>query len=171
LVHIKGINVYTMYAQTEEQKRRWIKALEDALTNIQPEECRRTDHMLTMYTFEKGSSCSQCSKFMKGLFYQGYRCVRCDANTHRECISSMHPCGTVHPPELPPRPPLLPLMNAASSTTITVFLFLRSHFNRLTFILLYNFYRVQHFLKKAQQVNLHFVYHPVLLQLILHHYH
>lgn len=31
LVHHKEKNVYTMYAQTEEQKRRWIKAIEDAL--------------------------------------------------------------------------------------------------------------------------------------------
>ncbi|XP_021950474.1 protein vav isoform X2 [Folsomia candida] len=120
LVHIKGYNVYTMYAQTEEQKRRWIKSLEIALTNIQPEECRRTDHMLTMHTFERGATCSQCSKFMKGLFYQGYKCIRCDVNAHRECIINLHSCGTVHPPELPPRPPLLPLMNTNSTdSTIT----------------------------------------------------
>lgn len=31
LVHHKEKNVYTMYAQTEEQKKRWIKAIEDAL--------------------------------------------------------------------------------------------------------------------------------------------
>lgn len=144
-----------MYAQTEEQKRRWIKSLEIALTNIQPEECRRTDvstnviftyinsklvdvheadelsnalinsnllqHMLTMHTFERGATCSQCSKFMKGLFYQGYKCIRCDVNAHRECIINLHSCGTVHPPELPPRPPLLPLMNTNSTdSTITV---------------------------------------------------
>jgi hypothetical protein len=31
LVHVKGQNVYTMYAQTEEQKRRWIQSIEGAL--------------------------------------------------------------------------------------------------------------------------------------------
>ncbi|CAG7727243.1 unnamed protein product [Allacma fusca] len=111
LVHHKEKNVYTMYAQTEEQKRRWIKAIEDALTNIQPEECRRTDHLLVMNTFEKGASCSHCGKFMKGLFFQGYKCVRCAVHAHRECISQLHRCGIVQPPELPPRPPLLPIVN------------------------------------------------------------
>lgn len=78
-------------------------------TNIQPEECRRTDHHWTMYTFPKGQNCSYCGKFLKGLFYQGYRCVRCDAGVHRDCISVLPKCGLVHPPELPPRPPLLPI--------------------------------------------------------------
>lgn len=78
-------------------------------TNIQPEECRRTDHHWTMHTFHKGANCSACGKFLKGLFYQGYRCVRCETGAHRDCISHLPKCGLVHPPELPPRPPLLPL--------------------------------------------------------------
>ncbi|CAL8143746.1 unnamed protein product [Orchesella dallaii] len=125
LVHHKEKNVYTMYAQTEEQKRRWIKAIEDALNNIQPEDCRRTDHHWTMHTFQKGANCSYCGKFLKGLFYQGYRCVRCDAGVHRDCISVLPRCGTVHPPELPPRPPLLPihapaLVESVSSPTLSL---------------------------------------------------
>ena len=80
-------------------------------SNIQPEESRRCDHTLVMYTFEKGTCCSHCSRFMKGLFYQGYKCVRCGISTHRECISQLRRCGTVQPPELPPRPPLLPIVN------------------------------------------------------------
>ena len=50
---------------------------------------------------------------MKGLFFQGYKCVRCACHAHRECISQLHRCGTVvvQPPELPPRPPLLPIAN------------------------------------------------------------
>lgn len=77
--------------------------------NIQPEDCRRTDHHWTMHTFPKGANCSYCNKFLKGSFYQGYRCVRCAVGVHRDCIKVMPKCGTVHPPELPPRPPLLPI--------------------------------------------------------------
>lgn len=109
-----------MYAQTEDQKKKWIKAIEDALTNIQPEDCRRTDHHWTMHSFLKGTTCSNCNKFLKGLFYQGYRCVRCDAGVHRDCISVLPKCGTVHPPELPPRPPLLPIHAPSLVESVTV---------------------------------------------------
>ena len=87
-------------------------------SNIQPEESRRSDHTLVMHTFEKGTCCSHCSRFMKGLFYQGYKCVRCNISTHRECISQLRRCGTVQPPELPPRPPLLPIVNPLTAGII-----------------------------------------------------
>ena len=93
--------------------------------NIQPEESRLTDHLMVMQTVDRGINCSHCKKFMKGLFYQGYKCVRCESQVHRECITKLRKCGTVQaqPPELPPRPLLLlpiPSMQESNATVICV---------------------------------------------------
>ncbi|KAK7867226.1 hypothetical protein R5R35_008400 [Gryllus longicercus] len=95
---------YTMYARTEDLKRKWIKAIQEALDNIEPNGCRHTDHKFVMHTFEKPTTCNHCSKFLKGLIFQGYRCEKCDISIHKMCIPNSGRCGVREPPELPPRP-------------------------------------------------------------------
>ncbi|XP_046669462.1 protein vav isoform X2 [Homalodisca vitripennis] len=107
LVRKSERTAYTMYARTEDLKRKWIKAIQDALDNIEPAGCRNTDHKFVMYTFEKPSTCSHCSKFLKGRIFQGYRCDRCFIGVHKACIPYSGRCGAKQPPELPPRPPLV----------------------------------------------------------------
>ncbi|XP_054272231.1 protein vav isoform X2 [Macrosteles quadrilineatus] len=106
LVRKSERTAYTMYARLEEEKRLWIKAIQDALDNIEPSVCRNTDHKFLMYTFEKPSTCSHCSKLLKGRIFQGYRCDRCFIGVHKTCIPYSGRCGAKLPPELPPRPPL-----------------------------------------------------------------
>ncbi|KIH52236.1 hypothetical protein ANCDUO_17665 [Ancylostoma duodenale] len=36
--------------------------------------------------------CSVCDKFLKGLFFQGYKCENCGGLLHRACIS-LRPCA------------------------------------------------------------------------------
>ncbi|XP_066994159.1 protein vav isoform X2 [Anabrus simplex] len=111
---------YTMYARTEDLKRKWIKAIQDALDNIEPNGCRNTDHKFAMHTFEKPTTCNHCSKFLKGLIFQGYRCTKCQISMHKTCIPYSGRCGMKQPPELPPRPPMskpvLPLQNGEVTT-------------------------------------------------------
>lgn len=56
-----------------------------------------------MTTFEKPVTCNRCSKFLKGLFYQGYQCTVCKIAVHKECIKYAGRCSSV-PPELYPHP-------------------------------------------------------------------
>lgn len=54
-----------------------------------------------MITFEKALTCRHCSKFLKGLIHQGYRCKSCDICVHKGCISSTGRCK-----QLSPAPPV-----------------------------------------------------------------
>lgn len=120
LVRKSERTAYTMYARTEDMKRKWIKAIQDALDNIEPTGCRNTDHKFAMYTFEKPQTCNHCSKFLKGRIFQGYRCDRCFISIHKACIPYSGRCGAKQPPELPPRPPLVPALRHDSETTALV---------------------------------------------------
>ena len=48
--------------------------------------------------------CASCHKLLKGLFYQGYQCTKCQTGVHRDCILGLPTCGMLRPPQLPPRP-------------------------------------------------------------------
>ncbi|XP_073981108.1 vav guanine nucleotide exchange factor isoform X2 [Rhodnius prolixus] len=106
LVKKSESTAYTLYVRSEDLKRKWIKAIQDALDNIEPAGCRSTDHKFSMHTFEKTTICKQCSKFLKGRIFQGYRCEKCNTAAHKVCIAYSGRCGTKQPPELPPRPPV-----------------------------------------------------------------
>ncbi|PNF32490.1 Protein vav [Cryptotermes secundus] len=102
LVRKSERTAYTMYARTDELKRKWIKAIQEALDNIEPSGCKKTDHKFVMHTFDKPTTCSHCSKFLKGTIFQGYRCDKCSIASHKTCIQYSGRCG--QPPIPPPRP-------------------------------------------------------------------
>ncbi|XP_024086267.1 protein vav isoform X2 [Cimex lectularius] len=104
LVRKSESTAYTLYARTEDLKRKWIKAIQDALDNIEPAGCRSTDHNFSMHTFDKPTTCTHCSKFLKGIIFQGYKCEKCNLAAHKMCIVNTGRCGSRQPPELPPRP-------------------------------------------------------------------
>ncbi|XP_046398049.1 protein vav isoform X2 [Ischnura elegans] len=105
LYHKTEKTAYTLYARTEDLKRKWIKAITDALDNINPSGCKDTDHKFQMRTVDRATTCNHCNKFLKGILFQGYRCERCLISVHKHCIPNSGRCGQI-PPELPPRPPL-----------------------------------------------------------------
>lgn len=41
-----------------------------------------------------------CSKYLKGLIYQGYKCSTCDITTHKICIQYAGKCGSSLPVNL-----------------------------------------------------------------------
>lgn len=61
---------FTLYMKTEAERNKWIKALHDAMDNLEPPGCRNTDHKFSLYTFDTPISCWHCSKFLKGLIHQ-----------------------------------------------------------------------------------------------------
>ncbi|XP_035216160.1 protein vav-like isoform X3 [Stegodyphus dumicola] len=102
LAHKQNKTALTMYAKTEEMKRKWIEAIEKALDNVMPAALRSTDHIFQMHSFEKPTTCTECEKLLRGLFYQGYLCSVCGVAVHKDCIEDVRSCGA---PRLPPRPP------------------------------------------------------------------
>ncbi|CAL7947972.1 unnamed protein product [Xylocopa violacea] len=102
LVHKKEYTAYTLYTRTEEQKQIWIKALQDAMDNVNPDACRNTNHKFKLTTFDTPRSCQRCGKFLKGRIFQGYRCDVCRIAVHKQCIAHSGRCM----PEPPPPPPL-----------------------------------------------------------------
>lgn len=70
LVHKQEYTAYTLYARTEEQKQMWIKALQDAMDNVNPAACRNTNHKFKLTTFDSALSCQRCGKFLKGRIFQ-----------------------------------------------------------------------------------------------------
>jgi len=103
LVRKSERTAYTMYARTDELKRKWIKAIQEALDNIEPGGCKRTDHKFVMHTFTKPTTCNHCSKFLRGMIFQGYRCDRCYIACHKMCIQYSGRCGHLQAPIPPPR--------------------------------------------------------------------
>ncbi|KAB0802707.1 hypothetical protein PPYR_04893 [Photinus pyralis] len=89
---------YTIYARSIEIKEKMIKALRDAVDNVRPASLARTNHRFEMHTFSKPVTCNRCSKYLKGLIFQGYRCRVCDIAIHKECIATSGRCGAPPPP-------------------------------------------------------------------------
>lgn len=71
--------------------------------NLKPASLSRTTHKFEIHTFSEPQNCHHCSKYLKGLVYQGYKCHTCGISVHKECILSAGRCGAP-----PPLPALLP---------------------------------------------------------------
>ncbi|KAL6420434.1 hypothetical protein ACFW04_014438 [Cataglyphis niger] len=104
LVHKQAYTAYTLYARTEEQKQMWIKALQDAMDNVNPAACRNTNHKFKLTTFDTPRSCQRCGKFLKGRIFQGYKCEICRLAVHKQCIAHSGRCVPTAPLLTPPPP-------------------------------------------------------------------
>ncbi|XP_026480892.1 protein vav-like [Ctenocephalides felis] len=101
LVRKRRETAYTLYAHTEEKKRNWIRAMQEAMDNVEPAVCMKTDHKFVLKTFDRPLACHHCSKFLKGRIFQGYKCESCGIAVHKTCIANSGRCG---PPQPPPPP-------------------------------------------------------------------
>ncbi|CAG5035118.1 unnamed protein product [Parnassius apollo] len=104
LVRRNKRTTFTLYARTEDCRRKWLKAIRDAIDNLEPAGCRSTNHKFVLHTFEKPATCHHCSKFLKGRIFQGYLCSVCNACAHKDCIALSGRCGG----GIAPAPPLPP---------------------------------------------------------------
>ncbi|XP_015375691.1 PREDICTED: protein vav [Diuraphis noxia] len=97
MVHKSESIVYTFYARSEEQKMKWMKAIKDAMDNIEPSVCNLTSHKFVMQTFDIPTICYHCSKYLKGCIFQGYKCEECFISVHKSCIPESGRCGLISP--------------------------------------------------------------------------
>uniref|UniRef100_A0A8D8M153 Protein vav n=2 Tax=Cacopsylla melanoneura TaxID=428564 RepID=A0A8D8M153_9HEMI len=95
---------YTLSARIETLKQKCVKAIQDALDNIEPSAIRSTDHKFQMYSYDRATTCIHCCKFLKGRIFQGYRCEDCKVASHKQCLAYTGRCGTAVSMSTP-RPP------------------------------------------------------------------
>ncbi|KAM5238940.1 proto-oncogene vav isoform 5-T5 [Ctenodactylus gundi] len=93
LIEDQGAQGYELFFKTRELKRKWMEQFEMALSNIYPENAAANGHDFQMFSFEETTSCRACQMLLRGTFYQGYRCHRCRAPAHKECLGRVPPCG------------------------------------------------------------------------------
>ncbi|CAG9815552.1 unnamed protein product [Phaedon cochleariae] len=93
LVKNDNQNAFTILVRTIELKKQIIKAINDALDNLHPKALQRTSHKFELQTFADPVQCLFCSKYLKGLIYQGYKCSTCETYAHKGCIQYSGKCG------------------------------------------------------------------------------
>ncbi|XGW34550.1 hypothetical protein V3C99_018463 [Haemonchus contortus] len=76
-----------------QQREKWLNHFASARSNVLPEEVEGTGHKVHYRSFkiDVPYKCSVCEKFLKGLFFQGYKCENCGGILHKACIA-MRPC-------------------------------------------------------------------------------
>ncbi|XP_039578643.1 proto-oncogene vav-like, partial [Passer montanus] len=93
LLDTAGLPDYELFFKTHELKKKWLEQFEMALSNIFPEHALADGHDFQMFSFEDTTSCKACQMLLRGTFYQGYRCSRCRAPAHKECLGRVGTCG------------------------------------------------------------------------------
>ncbi|XP_057659066.1 protein vav-like isoform X1 [Diorhabda carinulata] len=97
LVKNDNQNAYTVSLRTAELKQQIIKAINDCINNLRPKSLKHTNHNFELHTFPQPTQCVFCSKFLKGLISQGYKCSTCGISVHKDCIQKSGKCfQTLH---------------------------------------------------------------------------
>ena len=78
----------TLVTKSDQEREAWFNAMVLAMDSVTPSENHEQGHVIQMTTFnEPKPNCFQCQKPLSGKFYQGYRCLRCQANLHKRCLA------------------------------------------------------------------------------------
>ncbi|KAK0146272.1 Guanine nucleotide exchange factor VAV3 [Merluccius polli] len=93
LTHQQGHTGFELFFKTKELKKKWLDQFEMAISNIRPENANSNSHQFKMHTFENITSCSFCHLLLRGIFNQGYLCVKCGLGAHKECLGRLVICG------------------------------------------------------------------------------
>ncbi|XP_075935713.1 guanine nucleotide exchange factor VAV2 isoform X3 [Anarhichas minor] len=101
LIHLQGKQGFQFFCKTEETKRKWMEQFEMAMSNIKPERATANQHNFQMHTFDKNTNCRACKMLLRGIFYQGYYCSRCETGAHKECLEVITICK-INPLDLEP---------------------------------------------------------------------
>lgn len=77
----------TLISKTYQDRDAWFHTILAAMDSVNPSENASQGHVLQMNTFTEPTECFHCAKVLQGKFFQGYRCLRCQANLHKSCIA------------------------------------------------------------------------------------
>uniref|UniRef100_A0AAX7UAD3 Vav 3 guanine nucleotide exchange factor b n=1 Tax=Astatotilapia calliptera TaxID=8154 RepID=A0AAX7UAD3_ASTCA len=93
VTHQQGHTGFELFFKTRELKKKWLDQFEMAISNIRPEKATHNSHHFKMHTFERITSCSFCHLLLRGIFNQGYLCLKCGLGAHKECLGRLGVCG------------------------------------------------------------------------------
>ncbi|KAM8727618.1 guanine nucleotide exchange factor VAV3-like isoform 1-T1 [Acanthopagrus schlegelii] len=93
VTHQQGHTGFELFFKTRELKKKWLDQFEMAISNIRPEKANHNSHQFKMHTFERITSCSFCLLLLRGIFNQGYLCMKCGLGAHKECLGRLGICG------------------------------------------------------------------------------
>uniref|UniRef100_A0A3Q3BSV8 Vav 3 guanine nucleotide exchange factor b n=1 Tax=Haplochromis burtoni TaxID=8153 RepID=A0A3Q3BSV8_HAPBU len=89
VTHQQGHTGFELFFKTRELKKKWLDQFEMAISNIRPEKATHNSHHFKMHTFERITSCSFCHLLLRGIFNQGYLCLKCGLGAHKECLGRL----------------------------------------------------------------------------------
>uniref|UniRef100_A0A8C9T2X3 Osteoclast-stimulating factor 1 n=1 Tax=Scleropages formosus TaxID=113540 RepID=A0A8C9T2X3_SCLFO len=92
LIDSYGQHSFDLYFKTKELKKKWLEQFQMAQSNMFPENNTANSHDFQMHCFEETTSCRACQMLLRGIFFQGYRCTRCKASAHKECLGRVPAC-------------------------------------------------------------------------------
>ncbi|XP_055008064.1 guanine nucleotide exchange factor VAV3-like isoform X2 [Boleophthalmus pectinirostris] len=92
VTHQQGHTGFELFFKTKELKKKWLDQFEMAISNIRPEKANHNQHHFKMHTFEGIVSCSFCHLLLRGIFNQGYLCLKCGVGVHKECLGQLGLC-------------------------------------------------------------------------------
>uniref|UniRef100_A0A3Q3JXJ9 Osteoclast-stimulating factor 1 n=2 Tax=Monopterus albus TaxID=43700 RepID=A0A3Q3JXJ9_MONAL len=93
VIHQQGHTGFEFFFKTKELQKKWLDQFEMAISNIRPEKASHNSHQFKMHTFEGITSCSYCHLLLRGVFNQGYHCLKCGLGAHKECLGRLEVCG------------------------------------------------------------------------------
>uniref|UniRef100_A0A8C6UJ98 Vav 3 guanine nucleotide exchange factor b n=1 Tax=Neogobius melanostomus TaxID=47308 RepID=A0A8C6UJ98_9GOBI len=100
ITHQQGHTGFELFFKTRELKKKWLDQFEMAISNIRPDKANHNYHQFKMHTFERIMSCSYCHLLLRGIFNQGYLCLKCGLGAHKECLGRMGLCGRTGLPRM-----------------------------------------------------------------------
>ncbi|XP_068197474.1 guanine nucleotide exchange factor VAV3-like isoform X2 [Antennarius striatus] len=103
VTHQQGHMGFEVFFKTRELKKKWLEQFEMAISNIRPDTANHNSHQFKMHTFERITSCSFCHLLLRGIFNQGYLCLKCGLGAHKECLGRLGLCGRTDPAKLKPK--------------------------------------------------------------------
>ncbi|XP_037132939.1 guanine nucleotide exchange factor VAV3-like isoform X1 [Syngnathus acus] len=92
VTHQQGHTGFELFFKTRELKKKWLDQFEMAVSNIRPALANHNGHHFKMHTFDRISSCSFCHLLLRGIFNQGYVCLKCTLPVHKECLGQLGFC-------------------------------------------------------------------------------
>uniref|UniRef100_A0A674BJ46 Vav 3 guanine nucleotide exchange factor b n=1 Tax=Salmo trutta TaxID=8032 RepID=A0A674BJ46_SALTR len=93
LTHQQGQSGFEFFFKTKELKKKWLDQFDMAISNIRPENSSNNSHQFRMHTFIRITTCSSCHLLLRGIFNQGYLCLKCGLGAHKECLGRVGVCG------------------------------------------------------------------------------
>jgi hypothetical protein len=81
---------YLIQFENRQQKETWKQSFLQAKENVIPDDHKINKHHFKLATFDRQLvKCFVCSKFLLGLFYQGYKCCLCSEIAHKDCLKKI----------------------------------------------------------------------------------